>query len=33
MRERTSGRTVLVVEDDAAIRKLLHLHLDLADSQ
>jgi len=30
MRERTSGRTVLVVEDDAAIRELLHLHLDLA---
>jgi DNA-binding response OmpR family regulator len=30
MPERSSRRTVLVVEDDSAIRELLHLHLDLA---
>ena len=30
MAEPARGRTVLVVEDDAAIRELLHLHLDLA---
>ena len=30
MAEPARGRTVLVVEDDAAIRELLRLHLDLA---
>ena len=30
MADPARGRTVLVVEDDAAIRELLHLHLDLA---
>ena len=30
MPERSSRCTVLVVEDDSAIRELLHLHLDLA---